>query len=162
MTEVKEALMIFRPELEGIVQADIKAFTENMLAAAPAVFYQNKETVSHTKRVFKLVNELLNREGTGGPYRDMMLTAVLLSDISENSLPEDLRYIHPLAAAKTIRDLGKDMINGQMLDALAQMIESHEGPSSPSKRMEPPMGTPGFVIALANQIVRFEFISIEV
>jgi hypothetical protein len=157
---VKEAVMIFRPELDLIISTDINAFAENMLSTAPEAFYQDEKLVTHVKKVFKLVNEMLVREGTGGPYRDMMLTAVLFSDMTLNSMPDDLKHLHPITISSIIREHGKEL-HSQVIDALIQMIEGHEGSRSPSRQLEPKMGQPGFIIALANQIARYEFVEIN-
>ncbi|WP_338554537.1 hypothetical protein [Paenibacillus sp. KS-LC4] len=159
MSEVNETLLTFRPELELIISPDITVFAENVIGNVPESFYQDGELVTYIKKVFKVVNMLLAKEGTGGPFRDMILCAILFQDISLNSLPDDMKYLHPIAAATAVRQFG-DGINSQMVDALILMIEGHEGPKSPSKPLEPKMGQPGFIIALANQLVNFDFIEV--
>ncbi|QHW35850.1 hypothetical protein GZH47_33710 (plasmid) [Paenibacillus rhizovicinus] len=159
MIQVNEAHLIFRPELELIISADIKVLAENVIGNAQPSFYQDEQLVNYTKKVFKIVNMLLAKEGTGGPFRDMILCAILFQDIALNSLPEDMKYLHPITAATVVRQFG-DGLNSQMVDALVQMIEGHEGPKSPSKSLEPKMGQPGFIVGLANQLVRFDFIEV--
>jgi hypothetical protein len=159
MAEIKEAVLVFREEIEEIVSEDLKVFLQNALSLTKESFYKNKETVTHTKNVFKIVNQLLKEEGTQGMLRDIILTAVVLSDIALNELPDDLKHLHPVAAETILRELKNDLAK-PVYDGLLNIIEGHEGEKSPSASLEPKPGQPGFIVALANKIARFDFVTI--
>jgi|SRR5579875_2275086 len=160
MTEVQKAVLTFRNEIESIESLDIKTFVQNALNLTKPSFYEDEEVVNHTKKVFKIVKEFLDTEGTKGALRDLMLVAVLLSDIALNELPENLKHLHPLVAKDYFKEIQSDL-QKPVIEGIIDIIESHEGSNAPTKALDPRPGQPGFIIALANKIARFDFVDVH-
>jgi hypothetical protein len=160
MSEIKEAVMLFRSELESIEIEDLKVFAQNALSLTSDSFYKDASTVAHTKKTFKIVKALLEQEGTKGALKDVMLVATLLQDICENDLPDNLKHLHPLCVKEFLKDI-EDNVQKPVFDGIINIIEGHEAEKSPSTQLDARPGTPGFIIALANKIARMDFITVE-
>ncbi|SFJ65434.1 hypothetical protein SAMN02799624_05398 [Paenibacillus sp. UNC496MF] len=163
MTDIHAAVVTFRSELEKIESPDVRTFTQNVLSATSDSFYNDEQVVTHTKQVFKVLAAFLDKDFTKGMLRDIMLASVLLSDICLNSLEDELKYLHPIVVKEFISQVDMETDLPQpVMEGLIAMIESHEWEQSPSKALEPKPGTPNFLTALANRIVRFDFVAITI
>lgn len=154
---VTEVIMRYRTELEEIKSEDIRTFVSNALQKASHAFQSNEKQHAYIKRVIRLLNALMEQEGTTGAYRDMIIASVLLCDITKYDLPADLQYLHPLTVRTFLDDYKQDL-HHQLFDALMTLIETHEGIELPVKGVRPQQGTPGYIVALAHQICKMDFI----
>jgi hypothetical protein len=161
MADLNQAVMAFRDELNKIESEDVKVFVVKALELASSAFSEDESVITHVKKVYRIVDSLLDKEGTRGMLRDMMLGAVLLCDLTVNDAPEPLQYLHPVTVDHLLQDIKNDIHKG-MYDGFLSMIEGHEGNDSPSAQLDPKAGTPQYVIALANKIARFDFVTIEI
>jgi hypothetical protein len=163
MSNIHPAVLVFRNELEQIESPDVRTFTQNVLSETSETFHSNDETVMHVKKTFKILAAFLEKDHTKGMLRDIMLASVLLQDICVNSLEDKLKYLHPLVAIDFVKQAGmQNDLPAPVMDGLFAMIESHEWDESPSKTLEPKPGTPNFLVALANRVARFDFITVEI
>lgn len=161
MTQVNEAALIFRNELESMETEEIRNFASNALGLAGEEFAANEADIIHTKKVFRVCDQLLKDTGTAGAFRDGMLTAVLIMDIAKHKMPEGFDKLHPVAIGPMLESV-KSCINPEIYKGILSMAEGHEAEHSPTLAMEPKPGSPAYLIALANKIVRMDFVNIEV
>lgn len=157
-----EAVLVFREEIEQLNNEDVKVFAQNAMALTAASFYEDFDTVSHVKKVFKLLRTHIDAESvpTNNMLRDIMLASVLLQDTMINQLPDDMKHLHPLMVKKLIEPI-QDGLQKPIVDGLLSMIESHEGEASPAGALIPKPGSPNFLTALYNSIARFECVEVK-
>ena len=151
----------FENELKVIESEDIRAFAHNAIVASPPSFWKDKELVAYTKKVFKVVKELLDHDKVKPPIRDVILTGVLLSDVALNELSDRFKHLHPLAAAKILEPVSKD-IHKALWEGITRIIEAHEGENTPSKLLEPKPGTPEHLVSLAHRLVKNQTIEVKI
>lgn len=161
MTELKPAVLLFRKELEVLETDELKNFAHNALSLAKPGFYENEYVITHTQKVFRICKQLLDDAGTMGSLKDGMLIAVLLMDIAKSELSHEMDSLHPVAVKPFLESV-RGSLNKQIFDAIINMIEGHEAENSPAPSLEPKGGTPGYLIALANKIVRMGCVSVEI
>jgi hypothetical protein len=157
---ISSTVLAFREELEVIESADLKTFLMNSLAMAPASYGEDALLIDYTKRVFKLTKEIVETEGLKGMLKDMMLGSILLADMMENEMPEAMKELHSFAVATHLKELKNDLSKA-VWDGMMNLIEQHEGHLVTTASVEPKPGQPGYIIALAHRIARFNFVAIK-
>jgi hypothetical protein len=159
--EQHKGVATFENELKAIEFEDIRAFTHNAIVASPPSFWKDKELVTYTKKVFKVVKELLEHDKVKSPIKDVILAGVLLSDIAYNELSDQFKHLHPIAAGKLLEPVSKD-VNKALLEGILRIIEAHEGDQTPSKLLEPKPGTPEHLVSIAHRLVKNQAIHVEI
>jgi hypothetical protein len=162
-TVTQNVILNYQSVLDEIKGEDIKMFVKNCLNAATDNFKKDEKICQHVRKTCKLLNEMLAMESPNGEKatttKDLIITSVILSDITINDLPKELKHLHPLTVKSFIEQFRGDMNSG-LIEVLVQTIEGHEGANSPSKLLVPRPGTIEFTVALAHQISRLECVEI--
>ncbi len=154
-------LFKFRRELDMIKDENFKVFARNALMKAKPSFTDDDELITYTRKVFKVLNELLSMRGVNGAVKDAMLIAVLLSDLCLNEMPEGLEDLHPMAVRGFLKVVA-EYVQASVFDSIMRAVESHEGENSPSDLLKPRPGTAEYEIAHAHAIVKMECITVDV
>ncbi|MBR2245627.1 hypothetical protein [Oceanobacillus profundus] len=151
---------IFKKEIEELENMDFQVFVSNAIQIAPESFKSDESLIEYTRKVFRVVDEMLAIDRITGYVRDAILAGVLLSDLAVN---EDPKYssIHPLLVRPLIEDFKGDLAV-QLWEATLNIVEAHEGSKTPIDKLAPKPGTPEHLVALANQIVRSESIEVKI
>jgi hypothetical protein len=162
-TTKQNVILNYQSVLDEIKGEDIKMFVMNCLNAASDNFKNDEKICEHVKKTCKLLNQMLAMENPNGEKaiatKDLIMTSVILSDITINDLPKELKYLHPLTVRNFLDKFKGDMNSG-LVEVLLMTIEGHEGVNSPSKLIAPKPGTIEYTVALAHQISRLECVEI--
>jgi hypothetical protein len=159
--EQHQGVAKFEQELKVIESEDIRAFAHNAIVASPPSFWKDKELVEYTKKVFKVVKELLDHDKVKPPIRDVILAGVLVSDMALNELSDRFKHLHPLAVAKVLEPVSKDL-HQALWEGIIRIAEAHEGENTPSKLLEPKPGTPEHLVSLAHRLVRTNTVEVNI
>lgn len=151
---------LFKEELERLNELDIKIFTENALKCAPDSFKEDKNAILHTKKVFRIVEELLNSDEVKGQVRDVILAGVLLSDLAVNE-ERVFTGTHPFLVRPLLKDIQDDLIP-QLYEGIMRIVEKHEGKDTLITDIHPKPGSPEHLVAIANVIARSDSIQVNV
>jgi hypothetical protein len=155
-----EGVEKFQGEINRIQNEDVKVFINNAIVDAPESFWEDQQLVDYTKRVFKVVEGMLDADNVEGMVRDIILTGVLLSDVSLNELSGDVKVLHPMMAKTHLKPAAGDL-NPQLFDGICRIIEGHEGSDSPSKALEPKPGSPEHLVMIAHRLVQLDCVTIK-
>lgn len=160
MSELHSGVKKFEKEIERLNgAADVQAFVNNAIVSAPKSFYTNDEVVKYTRKVFYVTEHLLEKDNVPSPIKEVILAGVLLSDIAVNVVDEDEKDFHPILALRYLNRVKKD-INEALFEAISKIVLSHEGESQ-IKELAPKPGGPEHLVALANRIVKADFVDIK-
>src|SRR5699024_1527822 len=143
-------------EIKRLENVDMINFAKNVELAAPESFKNNEEAIKHTRKVFRITEELLDSDKVEGQIRDIILIGVLVSDLAIGEVPETA---HPYMIQSILEDL-KDDLHQALWDGIMRIAESHEGTNTTIKQLQPKPGTPEHLVALANVLARSENIQV--
>jgi hypothetical protein len=152
----EEKIKIFEPELNTIVNEDIRNYAIELLQNAPDYFYEVEAASNpnhhpsyahgiagltrHTKGVIRFTNHLLELEQYNfftEREKDLIRVAALDHDIEkhgENGSPF-MVHDHPLLAANfALKFCSQDTISQEEKDFVADCVRSHMGEFNTSKR----------------------------
>jgi hypothetical protein len=111
--------------------------------------------------MIKVLEEMMQVSGTPGGFQDLMYAAILLADMTIHEFEESHKKFHPLTVKEKIEPFRKDLPPTQnWFDAIVKLIEEHEGVDAPHEKLRPQVGTPGYIIALLNQLLRLKSVEI--
>lgn len=159
-TETRKPIFYsFANEIDNIRNEEFKSLVICAYEHADQSFQEAYGLHDEIKRMYVLTEQFVDSQRLTGSLKDLVLTSVLLCDITLSSLPVDLEYLHPVTVRPFLKTLDVE-INKQMLEALLNLIESHEGSESPSNMLEPKPGTPAHVLALLQVVKRLPCVSI--
>lgn len=160
MSDIRKPIFkTFAKEIDAIRTEEFKALIVCAYENASDAFHEADFLHDEIKEMYQFTAQFIDTQGLTGGLRDLVLTAVLLSDITLLNLPADLTYLHPITVKPYLYTL-EVSINKQMLDAVISIIESHEGGNSPSSLLEPKPGTPGHILAILQLAKRLPCVSI--
>jgi hypothetical protein len=154
-------ILAFREELEYIESVELAEFMKVVFEHAPASFYLDEELVAYTKQVFYVVKGILEGDSIRGTFRDMVYTAVLLSDLLVNEFTDEYKVMHPVALQPFLDKLNHKL-PAQMLEAIMTVVEGHESSNSPSKQLDPKPGSPAFMVGLVHKVLRQQIVQVNI
>ena len=158
MAKEHEAILTFQDQIKELSDAaDIQEFTKVVLRKAPASYWMDKDAVEHTKKVFLIVQGMMEADQVKSPIKEVVLAGVLLSDICINE--DEDKETHNLQAICKLNKFKND-IHPNYYVAIINIINAHEGEIQ-IRGTEPKPGGPEHLVAMANSIARISGVTIN-